>query len=56
MQLLVIRDIKREYPDIDYFDDEDLVQTIEDVYSSNDRQIIIVKNRYLQTVDMLSII
>ncbi len=42
MQLLVIRDIKREYPDIDYFDDEDLVQTIEDVYSSNDRQIIIV--------------
>lgn len=42
MQLLVIRDIKREYPDIDYFDDKDLVQTIEDVYSSNDRQIIIV--------------
>ena len=42
MQRLVIRDLKKAYPDVDYFDDEDLIQTIDDVYSETDRQIIIV--------------
>ena len=42
MQRMVVRDFKRLYPDVDYFDENDLIQTIEDVYSQNGRQVIIV--------------
>ncbi len=42
MQRLVIRDYKKEYPEIDYLDDEDLIQTLDDVYSVIDRQVVIV--------------
>ena len=42
MQRLVIRDIKKAYPDQEYFDDKDLIQTIEDVYTVNGRQVVIV--------------
>ena len=42
LQRLVVRDIKKEYPDIDYFNEEDLVQTLDDVYSVNERQVVIV--------------
>lgn len=42
MQRLVIRDIKKAYPEQDYYNDTDLIQTIEDVYSENDRQIVMV--------------
>lgn len=42
MQRLVIREIKKKYPDIDYFGDNDLIQTLDDVYSENDRQVVIV--------------
>ena len=40
MQRLVIRDIKKANPEIDYFNDADLIQTIDDVYA--DRQLIVV--------------
>lgn len=42
LQRLVIRDFKEAYPNADYYNDEDLIQTIEDVYSKEDRQLIIV--------------
>ena len=42
MQRLVIRDFKKSYPDVDYYDEENLIQTIEDVYSSRERQVVIV--------------
>ena len=42
MQRLVVRDIKRAYPEEDYFDEGDLLQTIEDVYSGNGRQLVLV--------------
>lgn len=42
MQRLVIRDIKRAYPNEDYFDESDLIQTIEDVYSANHGQLVVV--------------
>ena len=32
LQKLVMRDIKKEYPDIDYFDDTDLIQSMQDIY------------------------
>ena len=28
---LVLRDLKREYPDVDYFDDTDLVESMQDI-------------------------
>ena len=42
MQRLVIREIKGKYPDKDYFDDNDLIQTLEDVYGASGSQIIII--------------
>jgi len=42
MQRLVIRDYKKKYPDIDYLSDDDLIQTLDDVYSDVDRQVVIV--------------
>ena len=42
MQRLVVRDIKRAYPEVDYFDEGDLVQTIEDVCSGGSRQLVLV--------------
>lgn len=42
MQVLIVRDIKKAYPDADYYNEGDLIQTIEDVYSGNGRQVVIV--------------
>lgn len=42
MQKLVAREIKKKYPDVDYFDDTDLIQMIEDVYAENGQQFVIV--------------
>ena len=42
MQKNVIRDIKKQYPDVDYLDDTDIIQTMEDVYSESGRQFVIV--------------
>lgn len=42
MQKLIIRELQRAYPEIDFFSDEDLLQAIDDVYSDNERQIVIV--------------
>ncbi|MBQ9212065.1 MAG: AAA family ATPase [Clostridia bacterium] len=42
MQILIIRDLKKKYPDVEFFDETDLLQAIEDVYSSNGLQVVIV--------------
>ncbi len=42
MQRLVARDIRREYPEEDYFDEGDLMQTLEDAYSGSGRQLVLV--------------
>jgi hypothetical protein len=42
MQKLVIRDMKRTYPDIDLPDDNDLIQTIYDVYSTTGKQAVVI--------------
>lgn len=42
MQKLVSRDIRKKYPDVDYIDGNDLVQTIDDVYKENGQQFVIV--------------
>ncbi len=42
MQQLVARDIKAKYSDVNYYDDRDLIQTIEDVNSAKGSQFVIV--------------
>lgn len=42
MQKIVIRDFKRAYPDVELISDNDLIQTIDDVYAAKDRQAVIV--------------
>ena len=42
MQRLVARDIRRAYPDADYFDEGDLMQSFEDAYAATGRQFVIV--------------
>lgn len=39
---LVMRDVKKEYPDIDYFDDTDLIQSMQDVYEETRRPFVVV--------------
>ena len=42
MQRLIIRELKKEYPDSDYFSEDDLIQTLDDVYSDHAGQVVIV--------------
>ena len=42
LQRLVIRDYKKKYLDVDYYSDDDLLQTLEDVYNVSDKQVVIV--------------
>lgn len=42
MQKLIVRDIKKQYPDVDYFDTDDLIQSMADVYAEKGRQFIII--------------
>ena len=42
LQRLVVRDIKRAYPNVDYFDEGDVIQSMEDVYSQTKRQFVVV--------------
>jgi len=42
LQCIVCRDIKKKYPDVDYFNDKDLNKTLGDAYSENGQQVVIV--------------
>lgn len=42
MQSLVIRDYKKEYPDVELLDERDLIQSLDDIYSVSERQVVIV--------------
>lgn len=42
MQKTIIRDIKKTYPDVDYMDDTDIVQTMDDVYSESELPFVII--------------
>ncbi len=42
MQRLVIRDFKKTYPEIELFNDNDLIQTLDDIYADSGRQAVIV--------------
>lgn len=42
MQQLVVRDLKKAFPDVDMFDDSDLIQTMDDIYAETGHQFVIV--------------
>lgn len=45
MKRLVLRDLKREYPNVDYFDDTDLIESMQDVYQeTNCPFVVIIEN------------
>ncbi len=39
---LVTRDLSREYPDVDYYDKDDLIQSMQDIFDETKRQFVIV--------------
>lgn len=39
---LVMRDAKKEYPDIDYFDDTDLIQSMQDIYEETKHPFVVL--------------
>ena len=38
----MIRESKRKYKDVDYYSDDDLIQTLDDVYNGSNKQVVIV--------------
>ena len=42
LQKLIIREMKKAYPETDFYDETDLIQAIEDVYSCSGRQAVII--------------
>ncbi len=42
LQSIVCRDIKKKYPDVDYYNDKDLNKTLGDAYTENGQQVVIV--------------
>ena len=42
LQRAVIRNFRKEYPDVELLSDDDLIQTMEDVYGEVDRKVVIV--------------
>lgn len=41
-QKLIIRELKSEYPDVDYFDEEDLTLCMQDVYAQKKQTFVII--------------
>lgn len=39
---LVIRELKKEYPKVDYFDDTDLIESMQDIYSQENSPFIVI--------------
>lgn len=42
MKKMVMRELKREYPDVDYFDDTDLIESMQDIYAQEGCSFIVI--------------
>ncbi len=42
LQKLIVRDLSNSYPEVDYFDKDDLLQSLQDVYSEKKNQFVII--------------
>lgn len=45
-QKLVIRELKAEYPDVDYFDDTDLIECMQDVYAQKKQAFVVILDEW----------
>ncbi len=43
---LIIRELKKEYPDVDYFDDTDLIECMQDVYAQKKRAFVVILDEW----------
>lgn len=43
---LLIRELKNEYPDVDYFDEKDLIECMQDVYSQRKKTFVIILDEW----------
>ncbi len=43
---LLIRDLKKEYPDVDYFDDTDVIECMQDVYAQKKQAFIVILDEW----------
>lgn len=43
---LIIRDLKKEYPDVDYFDDTDVIECMQDVYSQTKQAFVVILDEW----------
>ena len=39
---MLLRELKNSYPDVDYFDDTDLVESLQDIYAATKQSFIII--------------
>mgnify|MGYP003266304745 CR=1 FL=1 len=42
LKKLVLRDLKKEYPDVDYFDDTDLIESMQDIYEETKCPFVVI--------------
>ena len=42
MQKLAVRDLKKQYPTIDYFDEDDLMQSMADIHAETGEQFVVI--------------
>ena len=42
MQKLVVRDLKKQYPTVDYFDEDDLMQSMADIHAETGEQFVVI--------------
>ena len=42
MQKLIMRDLLRQYPDVDYFNSDDLIQSMADIYAEKKIQFVVI--------------
>ena len=42
IQKLIVRDLEKKYPEVDYYDKNDLIQSIQDVYEDSNTQFVII--------------
>lgn len=39
---MLLRELKNSYPDVDYFDDTDLVESLQDIYAATKQSFVII--------------
>ena len=46
MQKMLMRELKNEYPDVDYFDENDLIESMQDIFSQKQVSFVIILDEW----------